>query len=257
MTKIICVGDAHQSPEITTARFSRLGKLICDEKPDIVIQIGDLWDFGSMSAWDRGKAEIEGKRFNSDLDSGHNALDRMERIILSRKWGQEKWGNVKRYFTAGNHEFRVHRALQHIPSLDGFIDMNFGLPDRTYPWHVTPYERSVEIEGIEFSHCFMNAMGRPISGIHHSHQLNQKRMKASICGHSHLYDQKVATRGDEKVMSIVCGAFMEPWEVQFEQYAGLQNKVWDRGVLILDNVQDGQFDVRWIWMKNLIHQYKV
>ena len=71
--KHLVIGDSHAKPGISNRRFEWLGKLILDEKPDVIIDIGDFEDMPSLSSYDVGKKSYEGRRYIKDLESAWEA----------------------------------------------------------------------------------------------------------------------------------------------------------------------------------------
>src|ERR1017187_4025055 len=71
----LVVPDAHVKPGEDLTRFSKLGNLITDKKPDHIVLMGDFVTLESLSAWDLGKAgKMEGKRYSEDCKAGIQAI---------------------------------------------------------------------------------------------------------------------------------------------------------------------------------------
>jgi len=103
----LVVPDMHSHPDHNNDRADWLGKLILDIKPDVVVNLGDQWDFSSLSSYDKGKASFHGKSYKKDLDAGLDFSERMWEPIRRAK-------KKKPYavFLEGNHEERQSRVLE-------------------------------------------------------------------------------------------------------------------------------------------------
>lgn len=58
-SKILIIGDSHSKPSVSNRRFDWLGKLIADEKPQLVVDLGDFGDMESLSSYDKGKKCVD------------------------------------------------------------------------------------------------------------------------------------------------------------------------------------------------------
>ena len=58
--KHLIIPDQHNLPGASTDRAVWLGKLILDEKPDVVINLGDCWDMPSLCSYDKGTKDFHG-----------------------------------------------------------------------------------------------------------------------------------------------------------------------------------------------------
>lgn len=249
--KLLLIPDGHSNPQFHNKRFDYLSQFIIDEKPDIVVNIGDGADMESLASYDKGKRSFAGKSYAKDVESFVDAQERLWEPVKARK---KKMPD--RYYFIGNHEERIERALDLSPELTGTIgykDLRLG----DYYDEVIPYVGGTPgvkaIEGIAFAHYFITGvMGRAVSGEHPAYSLITKNLKSSVQGHTHVLDYCMRTGTDgNKTQALVCGVYQDydsPW-------AGMINNLWWRGVVILDNVEDGQFDLRTVSLKNLEKVY--
>ena len=72
---ILVIPDAHAQPAVDNERFSLLGRMICDVRPDVVVSIGDLFDLPSLSSYDVGRKSFEGRTYADDIDAGLEAQE--------------------------------------------------------------------------------------------------------------------------------------------------------------------------------------
>lgn len=249
--KHLVIPDPHAHPDFDNDRADWLGRLILDVKPDVVINLGDMWDMASMSGYDRGKKSFQGRTFKKDLDAGLEFDDRL--------WAPVRKAKKRRpysVFIEGNHEYRMKRALDLQPELEGVIGFNDFDLNRNYS-QVIEYEGNtpgiIDVDGIYYSHYFVSGvMGRPIGGEHPAYSLLTKQYTSCTCGHIHVADWTTRTRPDGKrIMGAVAGVYQDydsPW-------AGEVNRIWWRGVLLKNNVDDGCYDPQWISIEQLRKEY--
>ena len=241
----IVIGDSHSHPDFPNDRFSWLGRLIHDLKPDTVINIGDLADMASLCFHSK-PIELEGARYARDCDA---AMDAQERIFHEVRKAKKK---LPRFvWTLGNHDIRPARYVEDHPVLQGKIK-NEDLGYKDYPWEMYPFLEPVDIDGIDYCHYFTSGvMNRPIGGTHPAWAIIKKRNKSSVGGHSHVLDYKIDKTNGRSLMGLVVGNY-----IGYDMgYAGPANSLWSDGIAVLDNVQDGLYDFRWISMARIKEEY--
>lgn len=252
MTTILFITDSHAHPEFNNDRADHLGKLICDLRPDVVVHGGDSADMSSLCDYDKGKKSFQGRSYRKDIDSHLDFQDRMWHPIKKTKKKMPT-----RIFLEGNHEYRIKKAIDKSPELDGAISFN-DLQLKDYYNEVIEYSSSTPgvctINGINFAHYFVSGvMGRPIGGEHHGYSLITKSLVSSVCGHSHLLDFAVRTNTNgSKVMGLVGGCYQD-YE---SSWAGECNKLWWRGLTILRNCDGGSFDPQFVSLSKIRNEYK-
>lgn len=249
--KHLIIPDCHSLPGKNNKRAELLGKLILDVKPDVVINLGDNWDMPSLCSYDRGTKSFIGRTYKNDVASGVDFNDRL--------WGTVRAAKKRlprRVFCIGNHEQRIERAVNTQPELDGIIgysDLHLGefYDDVVHYDGSTP--GSILIDGVTYAHYLVSGIsGRPVSGEHSAYALLAKKYTSCVVGHSHLLDWSVKTRQDgKKIMGLVAGCFQE----HLSSFAGEANKLWWKGVCILDNVEDGSYDLKTVSLGTLKRLY--
>lgn len=243
--KILVIGDSHAIPGTSNERFSWLGKMIHDVKPDVVVNIGDLADMGSLCFHSK-KMELEGQRYQEDCNAAIDAQDRIFHEVRKHKKKLPRF-----VWTLGNHDIRPQRFVEDNPIFEGKLqNKDIGYED--YPWEVYPFLEPVEIAGIDFAHYFTSGiMGRPIGGVHPAFTAIKKRNKSCVFGHSHVLDYKIDKTPGRSLMGVAVGNFIE----EELGYAGPANDMWSRGISILDNAKDGLFDFSWVSMERIKASY--
>jgi len=244
----LIIPDPHAHPEHHNKRADLLSKLIVDLRPDKVINLGDMWDLPSLSSYDKGKKSFNGRSYRKDLDAGLDFDDRIWHGI--RKAKKKK---PTSYFFEGNHEYRLKRALdiqyQELDGLMGFKDFDL---DRNYN-EVIEYNGGTpgirKIDGVNYAHFFVSGvMGRPIGGEHPAYSLLTKQYTSCTCGHIHITDYSTRTNPEGKrINGLVAGVFQD----YDTGWAGEVNKLWWRGVIIKTNVEDGNYNPRWVSIDEL------
>lgn len=250
---IAVIGDFHADPEVPNDRADWAGELIRDEEPDYCIQIGDWFNFASLSSYDKGKKKFEGRRYNLDLEAGWDALDRIMAPIKLHNSLRKKKHKTKFIITEGNHDHRAERAANDAAEYGDFIGRhNFKF--ELYDWEAHPFLEVVTIGGINFSHYFPSGpMGRAIGGVNPGRAMCNKLHESSVAGHSHVLNFASATtpRGKE----IKCGT-VGWFGDHLEDYLSASAQVdWWPGIVILRNVVDGMYDVEEIRMETIKQRY--
>jgi len=250
----LVIPDSHAHPDFNNDRADWLGHLIKDIKPDVVINIGDGADMASLSSYDKGKASFHGKNYGKDIESH---LDFQERMWAPFKKSKRK--QPHKIFLEGNHEHRIKKAIDISPELEGTrFGISFNDLDLSkYYNEVVEYDGNtpgiIKVDGINYAHYFVSGvMGRPVGGEHQAYTLLTKKFESCTMGHTHTFDYKVRTMPNgRKIFGVVCGVYQD----YRSGWAGTVNELWDRGVLIKRNVQDGMYDHEWISIDRLKKEY--
>lgn len=242
----LIIGDSHAHPDFSNERFTWLGKLIHDIKPDVVVNIGDLADMPSLCAH-AGKMELENARYRRDCDAALDAQDRLFHEVRKHKKKLPRF-----VWTLGNHDIRPSRFVKDNPVFEGKIK-NEDIGYRDYPWHdVVPFLETISIDGIGYSHYFTSGiLGRPISGTHPAWTIIKRNNQSSTCGHSHVLDYKVDKTPGRSLMGLVVGNY-----IGFNMgYAGPANDMWSDGIAVCHSVEDGLYDFEWISLNRIKREY--
>lgn len=209
-----------------------IGKAIRDYKPDVVVHLGDHWDFPSLSRYDPiGSMAKEGARVEDDIAAGNNAL-----TALTKAMGPYKG---RRVLLRGNHEQRLASAINADPRLAGTLGYHL-LNDRRLGWEVIEYycgaPGQVVIDGITYAHFFAAVnTGRAIGGTA-ANKLNHVG-EPFVQGHVQGYEVGTKQYATGKVKKgIVAGSAY----IHDEDYKGMANNHW-RGVVVLNEVRNGTY----------------
>jgi len=250
--KIAVIPDTQVKPGVDLEYLNKIGEYLVEKKPDVIVHMGDHWDMPSLSSYDIGKRQFEGRRYVKDIEAGNKGMDMLleplrsynKRAIMNKKARY----TPRKIFLMGNHENRINRAVDGDAKLEGTI----GVKDlKLDGWEVNSFLEVVVVGGIAFSHYFVTGIaGRPASTA--NAQLNKKHMSC-IAGHQQGLQIATAHRADgHRLTSIIAGSCYE----HDEDYLGHQgNKHW-RGFLMLHEVKDGQFDLMPVSLDYINKRYK-
>lgn len=232
MKRHLIIPDAQIKKGVPLDNVRWIGKAIAEYKPDRVINLGDWWDFPSLSRHDeRGSLATEGARVEDDIKSGNDALELLDENM--KGWSGEKW------ILRGNHEDRLQRAINSDPRLAGTLGYHL-LNDARMGWRVVDYFQGspgqIYLDGIVYAHYFAAVnTGRAIGGTAQN-KLNHIG-ESFVQGHVQGYEtgtKQYATGRIKKGM--VCGSSY----VHDESYKGMANNHW-RGIVILNEVDKGNY----------------
>lgn len=232
------IGDVQAREGVPLDHLEWAGRYIADKRPDVIICIGDFADLPSLSVYDVGKKSFEGRSYAKDVSEARRAMS----LLLSPIKGGTGRSNLSREYkpkmvlTLGNHENRILRAIDSDRKLEGVINTN-DLGYREFGWDVVPFLETREIDGVIYSHYFTSGvLDRPVTS---ARALLTKRHCSAVMGHVQRRDIAYDYRADGKqITAIFTGGFYQ----HDEPYMSPQgNRHW-RGIWMLHNVQDGEFD---------------
>jgi hypothetical protein len=244
----LIVPDAQVRHGVDTTHIGWAGQAIVEYKPEVIVVMGDWWDFPSLSTHDApGSKESEGRRVKPDLDAGNAAFELLVGPMRAEMKRDRKW-KPECHFLFGNHEDRLSRAIFRDPKWEGMLTLD-QLKTPGFKRH--EFLKIVNIDGIKYCHYFPNPFsGKPIGGTIVS-RLNN--IGATFCqGHQQGFLYASKQYPDHVKHGIVCGRFYNHHEGY--RTADVQNSEWN-GILILNAVHDGDFDLMPLRMDYLRRKY--
>ena len=253
MTIHCVIPDCQVKPGHNFDYLERIGRYIAEKRPDVIVQIGDFADLPSLSSYDVGKKDFEGRRYRDDVKATHDAMARLTEPIISevmrRKLGKKRQWNPRCVLTLGNHENRLNRVIQSDSKLDGTIGIE-DLAYESFGFQVHNFLSPVFIDGIGYAHYFTSGvMGRPVGN---ARMLVQKKLQSCVMGHQQHWDIHRAVRADgSAVTGLISGSCYE----HDEDYLGPQGNNYDRGFWMLYEVNDGDFQPHFISLRYLEKKY--
>jgi hypothetical protein len=258
MIDILVIPDTQVVPDSPTEHLVALGNYCVEKKPEVIVHMGDHWDMHSLSSYDVGKKAAENARYKDDIRAGIDAMIEFSLpidIYNKKKFFQKKrLYNPRKIFLIGNHENRITRYVNDYPVLAGKLSFDdFWLKE--YGWEMHDFLEIVDIEGVKFSHYFLNpdSAGRRSFSASIDHQLKTLGF-SFVAGHlpglslaspRYSLDGKV-TRG------IVAGSF---YLHDFSYQKPPQGNIYWRGALLLKNVSEGNFMLEELPINWLMENY--
>jgi hypothetical protein len=248
------VPDVQARPGVPLDFIDWIAASIVHYKPDTVICLGDWWDFPSLSGHELpGSAPLEGRRYADDLAVGNEAFARlcapMEAEIKRREDKHRKRWSPRKVFIMGNHENRADRAADANPKFIGTIGSDHC---DTRDWERHPFLKVVNIDGVLYSHYFQSShSARPIGG---SIPNKLSKIGASfVHGHVQGLDMGTKPMANGKtwwgIQAGSCYTHIEP-------YRGAQGQRHWRGVIVLNEVEDGEFCPMPLTLNYLARKYE-
>lgn len=254
--KHFIIPDVQVKPGQCFNFLTKIGELIIKEKPDVIIQIGDFADMAALSSYEMGKLSFEGRRYKKDIEATKKAMRALLKPINDYNIRQEANHRAKykprKVLTLGNHEHRISRIVNDDPKLDGVMSVD-DLGYKNFGWEVYPFLEPVVIDNIAYCHFFpRSASGKVLQntrGAPSARVQGQREMISCTSGHLQGFDYaQISAAGGRIIHSIICGSCY----LHNEAYLTPQGNTHFRGVLIKDNVKDGQYDLRLISLENLV-----
>jgi len=251
--KHLVIPDCQVRPGDNLQFLECIGNYIVEKKPDRIICLGDFADIPSLSSYDVGKKSFEGRRYTADIQV---AQDGMEKLMAPLKDYNRRMRKSRHAlylpdltFLLGNHEQRIERAINNDAKLEGLLSVD-DLGFKTWGWNVLPFLQVVVLDGVAYSHYFTSGpLGRPCGTA--NLQLNKKH-QSCISGHQQGLQIATGHYADgRRITSVIAGSCYE----HNEDYLGPQgNKHW-RGILVLHDTHEGEFDLMPVSLSYLRKKY--
>ena len=243
--KHIVIPDTQCKPGVPLDHLRWAGQYIAEQKPDVVVHLGDHWDLPSLSSYEkRGSHYFEGKRLVDDIEAGNEGL----RELHHSGWRLNK---PRMVMLRGNHEDRLTRAINENPTqLDGVVSFD-DFDDARLGWEVQDYLKPVTIDGVTYSHYFYN----PNTGRSYSGSVDTMLRNIGftfVMGHQQgLRIGRRELPNGQTQRGVVAGSFYQ----HNEEYRGPQASYEWRGILVLHEVGEGSFDLMEVSLDYLRRRY--
>lgn len=177
--KMIVIGDSH-FPFANVNALSMVYAIIEIEKPDIVVQIGDLYDMYSAAKFPRS----------------HNVYTPQQEYEIGRLMAEDMWKKIREicpkaelFQILGNHDIRpIKRVMEEAPEIEHFLQDSFKkcFQFEGVNFH-EDFREPLVLESIALIHGYLSGLGKH----------RDKLRRSVICGHSHLGGVSYANYGDE------------------------------------------------------------
>jgi hypothetical protein len=240
MTRHVYVPDTQVRPGVTTDHLAWVSAYIVEKLPDSIIVGGDWWDFPSLSSYEQpGGMALEGARVQDDIEVGNLNFKNFcapikDEIQRQRKNRLKKIWQPRCEFTDGNHEDRADRVASSSAKWQGVIGSD---KCDTQFFVRRPFLEIVWIDGVAYSHYFANQhSGKPIGGT--AQNRLTKIGSSFVQGHQQGLDMGLKVLGNGKT---IAGTVAGSCYVHIEKYRGRQGQQHFRGIMVLNEVQDGGY----------------
>lgn len=255
MRKHLVIPDSQVKDGVPLNHLHWIGEYIIEKKPDVIVHLGDFADMPSLSYYDRGKKKAEGLRYESDIFAARRGLNalfgRMKLYNNTRKKNKKKLYKPEMHMCLGNHEERINRYVEDNAYLEGKCSID-DLGYQEYGWQVHPFKEIVVIDGVHYSHYFYYPKtGKPIGG---SIENRMNKLPFSfVQGHEQDYLMGVRTLNNGKrIRALVQGACY----LHEEEYRGPQANTEWKGVFLLHEVKDGDYNLCEVSLDYLCQRYE-
>lgn len=254
MRRHLVIPDTQIRPGVPDIHLEWVGLWAAEHRPDVIVHLGDHWDMPSLSAYDApGSLKMEGARYEEDVKTGNAAFMRMnyriqEEIDRRDRNHKERW-RPERHFLFGNHEQRIERAVNANPKFAGTIGYHYL---KTPGWTRHGYLERVWIDGILYSHFFQSAHSSyPIGGTI-DNRLN-KIGASFVQGHEQglRYGTRIQGSGANWHGLVAGSCYLHD-----EGYRGAQGQNHFRGIVVLNEVEDGDYCVMPLTLNYLCRKYE-
>ena len=255
----LVIPDTQVKPGVPLDHLTWIGRYIVDKQPDVIIHLGDHWDMPSLSSYDAGKKSFEGRRYVNDVHAGNVGLDALmaplERYNEQRKAANEPQYKPRLVMLRGNHEFRIERAIESDPKLDGLLGYH-DFNDVAHGFEPVPFLQPIFIDGVKYVHfSVLNASGNVMSSKYGQAnartQLNRE-MCSIVTGHKQGLDIANRPAHGKLLWSLVAGSAY----LHSEEYLTPQGNSHWRGVVMLNDVRGGEFEPMPITLSYLCRRYE-
>jgi hypothetical protein len=249
------IPDPQVKEGVPLEHLTAAGNYIVAKQPEVIVCIGDFADMPSLSFYDVGKMKGEGTRVMHDLEAAKKGMD----LLLNpmREYNAKRAANKKKQYkprmvmTLGNHEYRIQRHIENNPQLEGVLSMDM-LPYED--WEVVPFLEIIEIDGIKYSHYFINPHSLTKSVVGGMIETKLKNLGWSFSmGHQQTTQYGMIHLGNgERRQGLVSGSFYQ----HDEAYMGPQGNAshW-RGMVMKNEVKDGRYDPCFLSMEYLLERW--
>jgi len=250
----IVIGDTQVKPGVPTAHLSWVGRYVVDQFAGAnaaLVHLADHFDMPSLSAYDKGKRAMEGRRYKADIRAGNAAFDLLcEPLARYNKGKRTQWWPDRHFFT-GNHENRITRACELDAQLDGVLSLD-DLNVKDWGWNVYPFLKPKTIDGVTYAHYFYRpSTGKPYGGENLYTRLKEIGHSFTM-GHQQGLNYAVRPVGRRRHHGLVVGSTY----LHDENYLGPQGNNYWRGIVVCHQVERGMYDPMFVSLDYLCRKYE-
>jgi hypothetical protein len=222
ITRVLAMGDAHDTPNLDKRRFRWMGKLGADRGVHWAVSIGDWLTIDSLNSH-IGNDTILGKHKSpwlSDMQSAKEAFGEFAIGMGSHK--------CNKHLVEGNHERRIYFFEEARPEIAGVLTGEFHQLVEDHGWTHTPYGEFKYIAGVGFIHCALNRLNKSYGGKNAENTISNDAVHDIVLGHSHRAVQVRAPKlGPSKHITVLnLGCALPQGHVEAYMYHGATTGWW-------------------------------
>lgn len=255
---LLIIPDAQNAPEHPTEHLVALSNWIIANQPEWIVDLGDWNDHKSAGRWESDAEKAEAGRdimedlshamYCNDLLYGPNQ-QRNKRLRKDKRYEPE----IHR--CKGNHEMRPEKLCNKEPWLRGLIFDSANYNEDKYGIQMHEFQEIISVAGVWFSHYFPQAADGNVKqtsrGQSNARLQIQRLMNSAVAGHMQGLSTHVHTTPARRVRGIIAGSFYQ----HDEGYMGPDGNNYWRGVLLLKQVQNGDFSLNEIHIDELMRDW--
>lgn len=216
--KVLVVGDMHL-PFADRSVMSQIYSAIEQHNPQIVVQIGDLFDMFAMSRFYRTHNLMTPKE---EVEKGRLQAEAFWGLIGSYRVNRQK---IKCFQLMGNHDVRpFKRVLEKMPELESVLASSL---HELFAFKGVETLRSdreeLDIDGVRYIHGYMSKLGD------HARYF----LQPTVCGHSHRGGTHFFTNNGKPIWELNVGYVADNSQVPL-QYNQTKTTRWTHGYGLVD-----------------------
>lgn len=196
-----------QFPNDNPVLLNNVERYMASRRWDFLVYLGDMLDMDAIShhAMESGEfRSLEGKRLKKDYEAFEKILRRHRKIV-----GRD----CQIYYFFGNHEEWAARLIDHMPTLEGFIEPENNLPFEELKIKVIPPRGVMKIGKLYFIHGDIDKGA--YGSVHHAKKTVELYNKNIAYGDKHTQQSftKVSPAGMDEThtgYAIPCLATLQP-----------------------------------------------
>jgi hypothetical protein len=254
--------DTQVRPGVPTDHLIWAARYALEKRPDVIVHLGDHWDFPSLSCYESSSTKVaNGRDILADIESGNAALALFDAEIkaYNRTQNHRRRYRPKRLLLRGNHDGetnggRVGRAIEADPVLRGFFEAH---PLESPGWDVVPFLQPVIVHGIKYCHFFVrNANGQVVQsrrGMPSAKAQVVREACSATSGHKQGFDYHAQPVGHAIHHGLIAGSFYQ----HDEGYLTPQGNHHWRGIVLKNDVRPdgGHYDLCAVSLDYLRRKY--
>jgi len=201
-----------QFPNDNPILLNRVEKYMASNRWDFLVLLGDMLDMDAISHHAMSSGEwraLEGKRLQKDYKAFAKML---------RRWRKTVGSHCQIYYFMGNHEEWAERFIDHMPTLEGFIEPENNLPFEELKIKVVAPRQVMKIGNLHFIHGDIDKGS--YGSVHHAKKVVDLYGRSVAYGDKHT--QQVFTKASPLGMKDTHAAWAIPCLAN-------TNPKWNRG----------------------------